>query len=37
VLKDYEWHGEVFSEVHVAFVHPGSSFGTLIELQQWIK
>jgi methylmalonyl-CoA/ethylmalonyl-CoA epimerase len=37
VLKDYEWRGEIFSEVRVAFVHPASSFGTLIELQQWVK
>lgn len=37
VLKNYEWRGEVFSEVHVAFVHPASSFGTLIEVQQWVK
>jgi catechol 2,3-dioxygenase-like lactoylglutathione lyase family enzyme len=37
VLKDYEWRGEIWSEVHVAFVHPASSFGTLIELQQWVK
>jgi hypothetical protein len=37
VLKDYEWRGEIWPEVRVAFVHPGSSFGTLIELQQWVK
>jgi len=37
VLHNYEWRGEIFSEVRVAFVHPGSSFGTQIELQQWVK
>jgi methylmalonyl-CoA epimerase len=36
-LRDYEWHGEIFSEVKVVFVHPASSHGVLIELQQWIK
>jgi methylmalonyl-CoA/ethylmalonyl-CoA epimerase len=37
VLKDYEWRGEVFSEVRIAFVHPASASGALIELQQWVK
>ena len=37
VLRDYEWRGEIWPEVHVAFVHPGSSHGVLIELQQWVK
>jgi methylmalonyl-CoA/ethylmalonyl-CoA epimerase len=37
ILRDYEWKGEVFSEVHIAFVHPSSSFGTQIELQEWKK
>jgi methylmalonyl-CoA/ethylmalonyl-CoA epimerase len=37
VLKDYEWRGEVFSEVRIAFVHPATSSGALIELQQWVK
>jgi hypothetical protein len=37
VLKDYEWRGETWSEVRVAFVHPGSSHGLLIEVQQWVK
>ncbi len=36
-LKDYEWRGEVFSEVLVAFVHPASACGVQIELQQWVK
>jgi len=37
VLKDYEWRGETWSEVRVAFVHPASSHGVLIEVQQWVK
>ncbi|MGD9734387.1 MAG: VOC family protein [Solirubrobacterales bacterium] len=37
VLRDYEWKGEVFSEVRVVFVHPSSSNGTQIELQEWVK
>ena len=37
VLKNYEWRGEIFSEVRVAFVHPASASGVLIELQQWVK
>jgi methylmalonyl-CoA/ethylmalonyl-CoA epimerase len=37
ILRDYEWRGEVFSEVHVVFVHPASSFGVQIELQEWRK
>jgi methylmalonyl-CoA/ethylmalonyl-CoA epimerase len=35
ILRDYEWKGERFSEVHVMFVHPASANGTMIELQQW--
>ncbi|MCO5316759.1 MAG: VOC family protein [Solirubrobacterales bacterium] len=35
ILKNYEWKGEIYSEVHVMFVHPASSNGTMIELQQW--
>jgi methylmalonyl-CoA/ethylmalonyl-CoA epimerase len=37
VLRDYEWRGEIFSEVRVVFVHPSSSHGTQIELQEWVK
>jgi methylmalonyl-CoA/ethylmalonyl-CoA epimerase len=37
VLRDYEWRGEIFSEVRVAFVHPSSACGTQIELQEWVK
>jgi methylmalonyl-CoA epimerase len=37
ILRDYPWGNETFSEVHVVFVHPASSYGLLIELQQWIK
>jgi hypothetical protein len=37
ILEDYEWRGETYSEVRIAFVHPGSSHGTLIEVQQWVK
>jgi len=37
VLEDYEWRGEIWSEVRVAFVHPATSFGTQIEVQQWVR
>ncbi|MBS1881458.1 MAG: VOC family protein [Actinobacteria bacterium] len=37
VLRDYEWRGDVYSEVRVVFVHPGSSTGVQIELQEWVK
>lgn len=37
ILRNYEFKGEVFSEVHVMFVHPDSANGTQIELQQWHK
>lgn len=37
VLRDYEWRGEIFSEVRVFFVHPSSSVGVQIELQEWVK
>lgn len=37
ILRNYEFKGEVFSEVHVMFVHPDSANGTQIELQQWYK
>lgn len=35
ILRDYEWKGEIFSEVHVMFVHPASANGVQIEVQQW--
>ncbi|MQA91406.1 MAG: hypothetical protein GEU90_14460 [Gemmatimonas sp.] len=37
ILKDYPWRGEVYSEVHVVFVHPASNTGVQIELGQWFK
>jgi methylmalonyl-CoA/ethylmalonyl-CoA epimerase len=37
ILENYEWRGEIWSEVHVAFVHPATSFGTQIEVQQWVR
>jgi methylmalonyl-CoA/ethylmalonyl-CoA epimerase len=37
ILENYEWRGEIYKEVRVAFVHPASSFGTQIEVQQWVR
>jgi len=37
VLENYEWRGEIYKEVRVAFVHPASSFGTLLEVQEWVR
>ncbi len=35
VLKDYEYRGEVFAEVHIVFIHPESCCGVLVEVQEW--
>ncbi|MBN9402693.1 MAG: VOC family protein [Burkholderiales bacterium] len=37
VLKNYEYHGEVFSEVRIVFIHPASCYGVLVEVQEWVK
>lgn len=37
VLKDYEFGGEVFSEVRIVFIHPDSCFGVQVEVQEWRK
>jgi methylmalonyl-CoA epimerase len=37
IQRDYPWRGETWSEVHIVFVHPASSHGLLIELQEWVK
>lgn len=37
VLKNYEYRGEVFSEVRIVFIHPASCFGMLVEVQEWVK
>lgn len=37
ILKNYEYRGEVFSEVRIVFIHPASCYGVLVEVQQWVK
>ena len=37
VLKNYEYHGEIFAEVHIVFIHPQSCYGVLVEVQEWHK
>lgn len=37
VLKDYEYHGEIFAEVRIVFIHPESCYGVLVEVQEWHK
>ena len=37
VLKNYEYAGEIFAEVHIVFIHPGSCHGVLVEVQEWHK
>lgn len=37
VLKNYEYRGEVFSEVRIVFIHPASCYGVLVEVQEWVK
>jgi methylmalonyl-CoA/ethylmalonyl-CoA epimerase len=37
VLKNYEYHGEIFAEVHIVFIHPESCCGVLVEVQEWHK
>jgi methylmalonyl-CoA/ethylmalonyl-CoA epimerase len=35
VLKNYEYRGEIFAEVHIVFIHPESCCGVLVEVQEW--
>lgn len=37
VLKNYEYRGEVFSEVRIVFINPTSCYGVLVEVQEWVK
>lgn len=37
VLKNYEFGGEIFSEVRIVFIHPDSCYGVLVEVQEWHK
>lgn len=37
VLENYDWNGEVFSELRIVFVDPSTSHGVLIEVGQWVK
>lgn len=37
ILKDYDWDGEIFSELRIVFVDPATSHGVLIELAEWVK
>ena len=37
ILPNYEWHGEVFSELRIVFVDPATSHGVLIEVAEWVK
>jgi methylmalonyl-CoA/ethylmalonyl-CoA epimerase len=37
VLPDYDWRGEIFSELRIVFVDPSTSHGVLIEVAEWIK
>ena len=37
VLKNYEYAGEVFAEVHIVFIHPESCYGMMVEVQEWHK
>ena len=37
VLRNYEWRGEIFSEVRIVFIHPASCYGIMVEVQEWLK
>ncbi len=37
ILRDYEWRGEIFSEVRIVFIHPASCYGVVVEVQEWRK
>lgn len=37
ILKNYEYRGEVFSEVRIVFISPASCYGVLVEVQEWVK
>jgi methylmalonyl-CoA/ethylmalonyl-CoA epimerase len=37
VLRNYEWRGEIFSEVKIVFIHPASCYGVVVEVQEWQK
>jgi methylmalonyl-CoA/ethylmalonyl-CoA epimerase len=37
VLKNYEWDGEIYSELRIVFADPSTTHGVLFELGQWVK
>lgn len=37
ILRNYEWKGEVFSELRIVFLDPATTHGVLIELGEWVK
>jgi hypothetical protein len=37
ILRDYEWRGEIFSELRIVFADPSTTHGILFELGQWVK
>jgi methylmalonyl-CoA/ethylmalonyl-CoA epimerase len=37
VLPNYEWYGEIWSELRIVFVDPATAHGVLIEVAEWTK
>jgi catechol 2,3-dioxygenase-like lactoylglutathione lyase family enzyme len=37
VLPNYEWYGEIWSELRIVFVDPSTAHGVLVEVAEWIK
>jgi hypothetical protein len=37
VLPNYDWNGDIYSELRIVFVDPASSHGVLIEVAEWIR
>jgi hypothetical protein len=37
VLRNYDWNGEIFSELRIVWVDPATSHGVLIEVGEWVK
>jgi methylmalonyl-CoA epimerase len=35
ILRNYKYRDKFYSEVHVVFLHPKTTHGVLIEMQQW--
>jgi methylmalonyl-CoA/ethylmalonyl-CoA epimerase len=37
ILPNYDWNGEIYTELRIVFVDPASAHGVLIEVAEWVE